>query len=585
MGVPGFFAWLLKKYKRRKIITTEINKKVDVLYLDSNCLFHPQCYTVLNYYLNKKKKIDINKLEEKMIDRIISYITYLIGVVVPEKEVYIAVDGVAPMAKMNQQRKRRYKAVQDNELRDEIKRKYQKPVGNVWSNAAITPGTIFMEKLHSRLLEYIKNNPIGLKIKYTYSSYHTPGEGEHKILQDIKSKGINNDNVYVIYGLDADLIFLSLASNKNNIYLLREDTFINNKPENKEIIDIIKDVGEELNFVSVDETRNSINYQISDIISKINNINTDELRFNFCNDFIVICYFLGNDFLPNIPSIEIKNEGLDILLKVYIDTFLTLNNIYMVMVENDNYEINNIFLFHFIDGLSKYEDYYFKIKLPKYFEMINKRSPLTDDPYEIEIWKMENMKNYNVIDPIKLGYDRPELWKYRYYEHYYNSKGEQRNFIDKMCKEYINGLKFVLKYYFESCISWNWYYPYHNAPFISDIHYFLRQSNYNIEKDVLYMKSDPLPPMIQLLTVIPPKCYELLPNKYRYFMISDESEIIDLFPVRVQDDMINKESLHKCVPFIPNVDIKRVLNAVSNISLSNEEQKRNIYYDELIINN
>ena len=81
-----------------------------------------------------------------------------------------------------------------------------------WSNAVITPGTIFMEKLHNELKEYSRNN----KITTTYSSYHECGEGEHKILQHIKQNKPSNS---VIYGLDADLIFLSLASEIDNIFL------------------------------------------------------------------------------------------------------------------------------------------------------------------------------------------------------------------------------------------------------------------------------------------------------------------------------------------------------------------------------
>ena len=68
MGVPGFFAWLLKKYKNNNIITTNIDDIIDILYIDANCLFHPQCFKVLNFYENT---INIDKLEEKMIKRIL----------------------------------------------------------------------------------------------------------------------------------------------------------------------------------------------------------------------------------------------------------------------------------------------------------------------------------------------------------------------------------------------------------------------------------------------------------------------------------------------------------------------------------
>ena len=60
-------------------------------------------------------------------------------------------------------------------------------------------------------------------IEVVFSSHSVPGEGEHKILSYIK-KNCNdtNDTNIVVYGLDADLIMLSLVSNINNVYLMRE---------------------------------------------------------------------------------------------------------------------------------------------------------------------------------------------------------------------------------------------------------------------------------------------------------------------------------------------------------------------------
>jgi 5'-3' exonuclease len=155
MGVPGFFSWLLRNYKKNKnIIIQELpeNCKIDSLYLDANCLFHPQCFKVLGL-VGKWKSVD--RLEDKMMKRICNYIDFLIDFVEPQKQVVISVDGVAPMAKMAQQRKRRFRSMQDQELYSTIKQKHGKEVSSKWSNTVITPGTEFMEKLNKILIKYI----------------------------------------------------------------------------------------------------------------------------------------------------------------------------------------------------------------------------------------------------------------------------------------------------------------------------------------------------------------------------------------------------------------------------------------------
>lgn len=582
MGVPGFFAWLLKNHKKSKIITTSLPEDtiIKTLYLDTNCLIHPQCFKVLHYYDNT---LSLEKLEKKMFKRILNYIDYLIGYTNPQ-EVFISIDGVAPFAKMSQQRKRRYKTVIDTEIYGKVKKKYNKDIPTIWSNTSITPGTVFMEKLHQEILKYINKNRIGLKIKYTYSSYHSPGEGEHKILQDIKKRN-NNQESYVIYGLDADLIFLALASQKNNIYLLREELFLNksNSEEDiKETFDIITDVSEELNFVSMDETKNSINIQMKEIINIDPNLKVDFTNLTY--DFIVLCYFLGNDFLPNIPSIEIKNDGIDFLLDNYAQVYKTLNT-HLTYNNNNKIEINNIFLGLLFENLSKYEDYYFKVKYPKWIERLNRRSCPSDDPYEKEIWEIDNMRSsFTKVydDPINLGYNESYLWKFRFYEYYYGSVNYQKELIQDMCKEYINGIVWNMKYYFDECPSWSYYYKFFHCPFVSDLSNYFKNNKVNL-LNIEIPDNYTVTPLIQLLSVLPPSMNNLLPPKYASLMTNSKSEIIDFFPTSFILDVLYKESFHKCIPLLPNINIERLINATSNIKLSDEEKERNKTQDNFII--
>jgi 5'-3' exonuclease len=591
MGVPGFFAWILKNFKNNKIIQSSITEKIDGLYIDANCLIHPQCFKILGHFGDT---LSVDKLESKMIQRVLNYIDYLIGVVGPRKFVYLAIDGVAPASKISQQRKRRFRTIQDNEIKNTIRKKYKKQVTDIWDNTCITPGTDFMEKLHNAILKHIKTNKSNFRMKYIYSSYHTPGEGEHKILQHIKEGNRSSlEDSYVIYGLDADLIFLAMASQIKNIYLLREEIFFGKETNTKDdimIVDVVTDITEDLVFVSIKNTKECINNNIKNIIiskyaSKLNGDYVMPDNIDFTNDFIFLCYFLGNDFLPNPPSIEIRNDGLDFLLEVLTNTYMDLETP-LVHYDNNEMSVNNIFFCHFIGNIAKYEDYYFRVKLPKYYYNLDKRRCPFSDPYEVEIWQLENMKNNDDIeDKIMLGVDEPKLWKYRYYEQYYNVSGCQTELIDMMCSDYLEGIIWTSKYYFEKCPSWKWYYRFLHAPFISDLVSYMNrhQIDINSYKNKVDKQDDPLLPCVQLLTVLSPASSYLLPSQYTQLVKNKYSPIIDLYPVYVVLDMINKDSYHKCLPKMPAMDIGRIINATSKIILSEKDRIKNSILTDIVI--
>lgn len=557
MGVPGFFAWLLRKYQNSNIVSEKINDEIDTLYLDANCLYHPQCHKVLDHYNNT---LSVDQLEDKMISRILQYVDFIINLVNPRKHTFIAVDGVAPLAKMNQQRKRRFRALKDNELRNSIKKKYGKETTTIWNNTVITPGTNFMEKLHMRMIAYINKS----NRKIIYSSYHNCGEGEHKILQDIKSKPENDS--YMIYGLDADLIFLALASNRKRMYLLREDHIFTNEVAKKEYDDIT----EKLNCVSISEVKNCINHHIKTLI----NIETN---YDFSKDFTLICYFSGNDFIPNLPSIEIKNYGLDFLMDQYATTYLSLKT---GLIQGDNINMN--FFKMYISNISRSEDFYFRVKFPEFLDKNSKRICSSTNDYDIEIWNMENMKMFGQQpDPVKLGSDRSDLWKFRFYEHYYGVSGHQTEHIHEMCHNYMEGIIWTMKYYFQKCPSHTWQYKYYHAPFSSDLKEYLAHFDLT---SIKFPEEVQITPYVQLLGVLPPSCYGILPTKYGSLMTNADSPIIDLYPVNIKLDMLYKDVYHKCTSLVPNIDIKRMIDATKAIELTDKEKINNVISNKLIVN-
>ena len=530
MGVPGFFSWLNKKYNNIIFNKSKQNINYEILLIDTNCLIHPCCFKILNENINWT---DQNELENKMFNYIFEYLDKIINFINP-KYIYIAVDGVAPFSKIRHQRIRRFKSIKDNELVNNIKKKYNKPINKFWSNACITPGTEFMKKLHNKINQYIENKNI------IYSSCYEPSEGEHKILQYIKNNNFNN---YVIYGLDADLIFLGLASNKNNIYLLRESS---------ELSEFIKD-DDFFKLVSIENFKNDIIIEIKSKLNKTDVISDEQI----IKDFIVICYLLGNDFLPCLPSINIKSKkyGIDFLIEQYIK--ILNDKLYEFIGLIVNNKINSDFFFDFIKNLSEFEDLYFEELADKRkFWKIDKS---LIDPYDIEIFKLQYLM-FKIYNPINLGIDLSDLWKIRWYENNFHINvhpNEMKRFILKICQEYITGIQWIYLYYFDKCPDWHWSYPYHEAPFLTDILILMKE--YKISFDICFNEHKPLIPEQQLLCVIPSQLYYLIPKKYQYLMKEISSPLIHYYPIDFKLHMLYKDKLWQTYPIIPLININDIL--------------------------
>jgi 5'-3' exonuclease len=536
MGVPGFFAWLLK-YKSNSIILDKLIKNVQCLYIDANCLFHPKCFEILKLYPNEKNS---DKLESLMIKNIISYIDLLINLTKPTKLIYIAVDGVAPIAKIDQQRKRRYKSYYDNKFRNELMDKYSIPHNDSWSNVVITPGTKFMEKLHQKLLNHFNTHADKSIIKY--SSYKEPGEGEHKIYQYMKSKYLNDDYTHVIYGLDADLIFLSLSSNFSSLYLLREgEQFGKNNIQ--------------FNYVDIDQTKVTINMIINEKIAKENDDNDDNNNNdNYVNDFIVICYFLGNDFIPHLPSIDIKKDGMDILLNAYADMNLYTND----KLLDKNYNLNITSLKIFLKSLASIEDYLVKNKLYEHLKRDDKYRCNLKTQFEIEMFNYENLKYIEKTDPFLYFNELItfEESKFKYYEYYLHTRVNQDKMIEKMVKSYFEIFSWVIDYYFKGCKNWRVKYDFNVSPFISDIYKYIDKIDFNHIFKIIEENLGAFTINQQLISVIPVTYKKIIPKELQSYY--NNIELIEMLPVNFKLDYFYKSKLYLCEPELPWLDQEKI---------------------------
>merc|ERR1719220_142939 len=156
-------------------------------------------------------------------------------------------------------------------------------------------------------------------------------------------------------------------------------------------------------------------------------------------------------------------------------------------------------------------------------------------------------------DSVKL---HEQGWKERYYQQKFNVSSKDENFKRHLVKSYTEGLSWVLGYYFQGCQSWNWYFPYHYAPFASD---FKGLTKMTIEWPLRTMARSPLE---QLMCVFPAASKQFLPASWAELMHQDRSPIIDFYPTDFKIDMNGKKFEWMGVALLPFVDEPRLKRAL-----------------------
>jgi 5'-3' exonuclease len=531
MGIPSYFSYIVKNHSR---IIQKLTKKsqttaetgVNHLYLDCNSIIYDAVHT-----------IDFSKLIETDVKTIIRFvfqkIEEYIALIQPDTNIFIAFDGVAPVAKLDQQRERRYKSFYQAEILKSIFENSSKDQSSgkkdAWNTAAITPGTTFMKELSDSTRNYF-NDPkkYGVK-KIIISPSDEYGEGEHKLFQYIrKYPEEHSGSKTVIYGLDADLIMLSInhLPVAKEIYLFRETPhFIQSinkdlEPNESYLLDI-----PELARIITEDMQNGQDSQINRIY-----------------DYIFLCFFLGNDFLPHFPAANIRTGGVDKMLNAYK---ATIGSSKEVLTDGKTIYWKNVR--KIVQYLANLEEEYFKNEI----KLRNKREKFyypTDTPENI-YKKFDAIPTYERelekrIDPFKAG------WKERYYKCLFvfplhlctfktplsgavmNGEGvadcafEMRNGvkndsekeIEKISMNYLEGLEWTMKYYTTDCPNWRWSYKYSYPPLFSDL---IRYIPIFERELVPFVQPQPVIPLVQLCYVLPFHSLKLLPKEL-YNKLSSE---------------------------------------------------------------
>lgn len=499
MGIPYYFFYLTKKY--RNIILSKLPSNISIYAIDFNGIIHPETHKLL-----KENKFTKELLFQKLWDKINHY-----SHIYKPSKLLICIDGVAPLAKIIQQRKRRYLSIYKNKI-DNCQVK--------WDTNAISMGTEFMNDLDEFLEMKIKD-----KKEFIFDGSKNQGEGEHKIFSHFKTLVSDPNANLIINGLDADLIILSLISGLSNIYLMRENN-------------------DEITFVSINNLKNAI---INELKPKWSfgddNYNDNDLIESYC----VMCSILGNDFIPHILTLNMKNGGLNNLIEI---TTAAIKEHKSLVYDN---KINKNCLMAIFTTLATTEDQ----------DLFNEVSRFIHKKPSDFTLKSQEFGLKNKDDLLHEIYANNKKWRYNYYKSLFDINiNFDSSLISILVNSYIKGIYWTYNYYKKFDLDYEWFYPYNYPPTARDISNYLKVNEIkDIQSNGAFLK-----PEMQLLLILPIQSNELLAfnDKLKKITIDEKQGLTYLFPKEFKIQTFLKTQLHECSPILPMINIHKIMPKISD---------------------
>jgi len=493
MGIPSYFSYIIKNYTNiiRKFKDINDDSKIDHLMMDCNSIIYDS-YRIIEIR-SKTESFDTSIIETQIIMNVLEKIRHYIHFISPKKSVFITFDGVAPFAKMSQQRTRRYKT-EFSKIIDQQNSSSNN--SSLWNTTAITPGTDFMSKLTKAIYSEFK----GYEKKYNLenifiSCSDEPGEGEHKLFEKIRND-ISNEDIIAVYGLDSDLIMLSIfhIQYTKNIYVFRE------VPEFKSILPADhKFEQDEKLFLDIEKLHHSI-------FEEMGSLNKQQSVY----DYIFMCFLLGNDFLPHFPCLNIRTNGIRNIMSLYKEHIGKYENKGLVSITDCKIQWINVKIL--FNEIAK-QEHRFLLQEYTLRDKMDGRIWADNTPEE----KAQLLLNTPIIYRQTEKYINPKDsgWENRYYKTLFHFEKTNTNELNdkkrEICINYLEGLEWVFKYYTVGCPDWKWKYNYSYPPLFKDLIQMI-PSNNTIEFIIPRSNNHPFSPYLQLAYVLPGSQLTLLPN-------------------------------------------------------------------------
>jgi 5'-3' exonuclease len=435
MGIPSYYKKLCDRIPG---LLSKVRKGTQPthLWIDFNCMvYHCMRRPGARRYEGEETRV---AWENYLIEDVCKYVKKIVNRVEPTEQVFLGVDGVVPMAKMRQQRLRRFKS---HWTAAEEVRIGKSEGGARWDSNAITPGTFFMERLGAALRGITVP---GLRV--VVSTADEPGEGEHKAMAGLRASGVKQS--HVIYGLDADLILLALLQDVEEMWLFREAV---------EFGEVVFDGNEEeYRYFSV---------------SKLKKHLTAGKDTNYLLDYCLAMCFVGNDFLPHGLSIKLKDGGHDILLEVLDKVRRQAGP--LIQDGRWNVACLKAMLQSFASEEQGWVGRHCNKKLGQRYSRARGETAREVDIDEWNKTPLRLAEELALVDRMwktednQLRVHLKEDWSRVYYDRWLGVTNARD--LNRVCAEYLRGLQWVLDYYTGHPVCVEWCFPWFLPPLWSDL--------------------------------------------------------------------------------------------------------------------
>lgn len=591
MGIPSYFRHLCQSYPEVIKAWESNTHTIHNLYMDSNSIVYDSMRE-LEYSAYESDNAFEHALLVKVCETIQEYIAFI-----QPQTIFICFDGVAPVAKLEQQRQRRWKSAfmanLEARLVSSSSSSHDKAhTSHAWNQTAITPGTTFMTKLNHFVRDYFADMP-----NVHLSGSDEPGEGEHKLFAFIRAHPEKHaKETTIVYGLDADLIVLCLHHIRyGKLYLYRETPeFVQNfsdlEPNQSYLLDIAR-------------LRKAILAEMTGIVQ---DASQEQMRVN---DYLLLTFLLGNDFLPHFPALSLRTRGMDRLMTTYRTLFgrggdgrgggrshtshgapQSTHKTLCIQHKDGSIGIHWNTFRTFLHELATHEqqDWIQEYEIRAKWERMALKVDMVDEsgktvrvpisvsskqqhqhpqhkqhPHPQPLRKQVGLCHLLHI-PVKQRecehYIRPDYigWERRYYETLLHLRTPSD--IRECCISYLKTLEWVLRYYSAPCPDWRWHYAYPYPPLLADLTMYTPAFQQSM---IPTTEPNPVNPLVQLMYVLPPSAHSLLPKKLADILSSEAYQ--SLYPKEAEFQWAFCRYFWECHVLLPEMSIDQLTEIVDNV--------------------